>query len=275
MMKALLAVNGASVVRGLRFGARAGLKSMQDAYHAVDPFSTKENSVEKVLLRRIPEKTLGDVIELPESLVIDPRYVMVSADVAAIVALAVAEQPKAALEFGTFYGSGTVNLARNLPQATVHTIDLPPNDEEAQKLIAGRPVDDLDLIESRQLGKAFRGTELEQRIVLHLGDTATYDYGEIRDEVSFFLIDGSHTYEYAKSDTLKSFSLAGERATFVWHDCDDTHPGVTRWLGELVDAQLPLCRIGGTAVACMRAGEREMKEIRRRFVTPVSERQAA
>jgi hypothetical protein len=277
MMKALLAVNGASVVRGVRFGARAGLKSMQDAYHAVDPFSARENSVERTQLRRIPEKRLVDVIDMPETLLIDPRYVGVSGstpvqDVAAILALAVTQRPKAALEFGTFYGSGTVNLARNLPQATVHTIDLPPDQDEAQRLIEGRPVDDLYLIESRQLGKAFRGTEFEKRIVQHLGDTAAYDYGQIRDEVSFFLIDGSHTYEYAKSDTLKAFGLAGEKATFVWHDCDDTHPGVTRWLGELVDAQLPVCRIEGTAVACMRAGEGEMREIRRRFVTPASER---
>ena len=272
VLKAMLALNGASVVRGLRFGPKAGLERMQAAYQAVDPFSAKENSVERVQLRKIPERRLEDVVALPGEIVIDPRYAVVSGstpvqDIIAMVALAIAEQPKAALEFGTFYGSGTAILARNLPGAVVHTIDLPPESETAQSLIEGKPVDDLHLIKGRQLGKAFRGTALEQRIVQHLGDTATYDYSVIRDEVSFFLIDGSHTYEYAKSDTLKAFGLAKGAATFAWHDCDETHPGVTRWLGELVDAGLPVCRIEGTVVACLRVDAALMDEVRRKFLS--------
>lgn len=271
MMKALLAVNGASVVRGLRFGPREALERMQVGYQAVDPFSTKENSVERVQLRKIPERRLDEIVALPDEIAIDPRYAMVSGstpveDVIAIVALAKAQQPKAVLEFGTFYGSGTANLARNLPDAVIHTIDLPPDREAAEKVIEGRPVDDLHLIQGRQLGKAFRGTPLEQRIVQHLGDTAAYDYGVIRDEISFFLIDGSHTYEYAKSDTLKAFGVAQGASMFAWHDCDETHPGVTRWLGELVDAGLPVYRIEGTVVACLRASAAEIAEARRRFV---------
>lgn len=271
LMKAMLAVNGASVVRGVRFGPKAALERMQAAYQAVDPFSAKENRAERVLLGRIPERRLEDVIELPEQIVIDPRYALVSGstpieDVVAIVALAKAQRPKAALEFGTFYGSGTANLARNLPDAVIHTIDLPPEGGVAETLIHGKPVDDLHLIQGRQLGKAFRGTALEQRIVQHLGDTAAYDYSVIQDEVSFFLIDGSHTYEYAKSDTLKAFGVARGGSTFAWHDCDDTHPGVTRWLGELLEAGLPVCRIEGTVVACMRVDEAQMRDVRRRFL---------
>ena len=272
LLKAILAVNGASVVRGVRSGPKAALDRMQAAYQEIDPFSAKENSKEQVLLRRVPQRRLEGVVELPEEIAIDPRYAMVSgstpiADVVAIVALAKAQRPKAVLEFGTFYGSGTANLARNLPEAVIHTIDLPPDGDAAQMLIDGKPVDDLHLIQGRQLGKAFRGTALERRIVQHLGDTAAYDYSVIRDEVSFFLIDGSHTYEYAKSDTLKAFGLAKGPATFAWHDCDETHPGVTRWLGELIDAGLPVCRIEGTVVACMRVDEAQLGEIRRRFVS--------
>ena len=270
LVKAMLAVNGASVVRAVRFGPKEALERMQAGYQAVDPFSAKENSAERVLLRRIPERSLEEIAELPDEIVIDPRYAMVSGstpieDVVAIVALAKAQRPKAVLEFGTFYGSGTANLARNLPEAVIHTIDLPPEGEAAQGLIEGKPVDDLHLIQGRQLGKAFRGTALEKRIVQHLGDTAAYDYSVIRDEVSFFLIDGSHTYEYAKSDTLKALGIAKGAATFAWHDCDETHPGVTRWLGELLDAGLPVCRIEGTVVACMRVGSAELERVRAGF----------
>jgi hypothetical protein len=95
--------------------------------------------------------------------------------------------------------------------------------------------------------------------VQHEGDTAAYDYSVIQDPVSFFLIDGSHTYEYAKSDTLRAFSVASGMSTFVWHDCDAIHPGVTRWLGELIDAGLPVKRIADTVVATLKVDAADMR----------------
>jgi hypothetical protein len=86
----------------------------------------------------------------------------------------------------------------------------------------------------------------------------------IRDRVSFFLIDGSHTYEYAKSDTLNAWKLASGPTTFTWHDCDEVHPGVTQWLGELFDAGLPVSRIAGTIVGCMKVDASD-PEVRARF----------
>ena len=169
----------------------------------------------------------------------------------AIIALAIAQRPKAALEFGTYYGSTTANLALNLPGARIHTLDLPEETSEAQALVDGKPVDDNHLIRDRQLGKCFRSTPLAAQITQHTGDTATYDYSAIADDVSFFLIDGAHTYEYAKGDTLHSFALGKGSCTFVWHDCDPYHPGVTGWLVEMLGAGLPVTRIRNTSVACM------------------------
>jgi len=257
-MKAVVSLSGASVIRALRFGPGAGKKSLEDTYHAVDPFSWLEKLPDRVMLQRIPEVELTEVVPWPEKIEVDLRYTEVSGstpvrDIVAILALAIAQQPRGVLEFGTFWGSATLNLAQNLPQARIHTIDLPPDAASAQSLIEGKPVDDLNLIESRELGKAFRGKECAQRIVQHYGDTAAYDYSVIQDRLSFFLIDGSHTYEYAKSDTLRAIALAQGACTFVWHDCDEIHPGVTRWLGELLDAGLPVQRIAGTVVACMKA----------------------
>ncbi len=254
LLKALLSLNGASVVRALRLGPRQGANSLQRAYQAVDPFSTRERRPELLLVQAIPEIDAAEAFSWPSELKLDLRFADVSGstpirDIVSMLALAVAQQPKAMLEFGTFWGSTTANLALNLPYAVVHTIDLPPDLSEARALTAGKPVDDVYLIESRQLGKAFRGSPLAERIVQHAGDTATYDYSVIRDPMSYFLVDGSHTYEYAKSDTLTSFRLATGRSTIVWHDCDELHPGVTRWLGELIRAGLPVRRIAGTAAA--------------------------
>lgn len=257
LAKTLLALNGASFIRALRFGPRAGARSLQAAYHAIDPLSAKENSTEAVLLKKIPEVTPEQAYISPEEFRLDLRFADISGstpinDLLAFVALAVQQHPAAVLEFGTFWGSTTLNLAKNLPDAVIHTIDLPPDDDEAMRLTTDKPVDDLHLIANRQLGQAFRQSPVGERIVQHGGDTATYDYSGITHPVSFFLVDGSHTYEYAKSDTLVALSLASGRSTLVWHDCDAIHPGVTRWLGELIDAGLPVQRIAGTVVAFLR-----------------------
>jgi len=64
--------------------------------------------------------------------------------------------------------------------------------------------DDLHLIRARQLGEAFRGQPEAARIVQHLGTRPRTILGD-REPLSLFFIDGSHTYEYAKSDTLVSW----------------------------------------------------------------------
>ena len=268
-MKALLALNGASLIRTLRYGPRSLKESLEASYRAIDPFGTAERRPEGAMLRRIPEVPINAIAEWPAEIVLDLRYTEVSGstpirDLVTILALAIKRQPKGMLEFGTFWGSATLNLARNLPNATIHTIDLPPDPSAAQALTRGKPVDDVYLIKSRQLGRAFRGSAVEGRIVQHLGDTAAYDYTVIKDELSFFLIDGSHTYEYAKSDTMRAFALAKGESTLVWHDCDEVHPGVTRWLGELLDAGLPVQRIADTVVACLtvRADDERLQRFR-------------
>jgi hypothetical protein len=66
----------------------------------------------------------------------------------------------------------------------------------------------------------------------------------------FFYIDGSHTYEYVKNDTQRAMSIS-EAKTIVWHDCDASHPGVTKWLREMVDRGHPVSRIAGTNLAVL------------------------
>lgn len=250
--KAILGLNAASIVRTLRSGVKAGKHALAEGYCAVDPFGAHER--ERMPVERIPSTTLREALGEIPSIELDLRWADVDGstpvdDIVAILTLARAQQPEAVLEFGTFFGSATLNLAKNLPNAVIHTIDLPPDPTEAAALTNGQPVDDFHLIASRQLGKAFRDTPYSDRVVQHLGDTARYDYSVIRERLSFFLIDGSHTYEYAKSDSLHSFALAQGRSTFCWHDCDVSHPGVTKWLDELLDAGLPVRRLIGTRVA--------------------------
>lgn len=260
--KDILSLSLASVIRTSLGGLKEGQKSLEDTYRAVSPFSPLKEGAGRRMLERIPVVTLDSMGGIPEQITLDMRYVDVDGatpfrDLIAILALAKNQRPKAALEFGTYFGSTTANLALNLPDAIIHTIDLPEDSTEAASVIEGRPVDDLHLIQGRKLGKSFRGTPLEQRIVQHQGDTATYDYSVIQDPVTVFLVDGSHTYDYARSDTLRCFALAQGESTFMWHDCDCYCLGVTTWLAEMIQAGLPVARVKDTSLACMKIDARD------------------
>ncbi len=265
--KGILSLNLGSVVRTILGGTRQGRQSLEDTYRVVSPFSPLKSGKGAKLVECVPEVSLASLAPVPERLTLDLRYVDVDGatplrDVLAILTLAVAQDPKAALEIGTYFGSTTANLALNLPEAKIHTIDLPEDLGQASALIEGQPVDDEHLIRGRQLGRSFRGTPLEKNIIQHQGDTALYDYSVIGGEVTFFLIDGSHTYEYAKGDTLHCFAIAKGTCSFLWHDCDRYHPGVTSWLIEMIDAGLPVVRVENTSLACMKidAGDPRLRK---------------
>ena len=255
--KDILSLSIASVIRTSLGGFKEGRKSLEDTYRAVSPFSPLKHGAGRKMLEQIPAVSLESLGGMPEQVTLDMRFVDIDGatpfrDLIAILSLAKRQNPKAVLEFGTYYGSTTANLALNFPDATIHTIDLPEDTREAGALIEGQPVNDLHLIRGRKLGKSFRGTPLERNIVQHQGDTARYDYSAIRDRVTVFLIDGSHTYEYARSDTMRSLALAQGESTFMWHDCDCYTLGVTTWLAEMIRAGLPVVRVRDTSLACMK-----------------------
>src|SRR5260370_42657254 len=58
----------------------------------------------------------------------------------AILPLAKNQNPQDALEFGTYFGSTAANLALNLPDARIHTLDLPEDSVEASALVEGKLV---------------------------------------------------------------------------------------------------------------------------------------
>ena len=62
----------------------------------------------------------------------------------------------------------------------------------------------------------------------------------------FVFIDGSHTYEYIRSDTIRCAEAAAGRATFVWHDFDYSHYDVVCYLTEMANAGLLVRHIAPT-----------------------------
>lgn len=262
--KAICGANAATALRLVRYGPKDALRRAVKAYSIINPLQGRSASSSRKLLQSIPEVPLDDIVPSPEPILVDGRYAeaegcMPLHELVRLLAIAKHANPAGVLEIGTYFGSTTLNLALNLPGSKIHTADLPPEYAgEAGEL----PKDDFHLIRSRRVGAAFLGTPQATMITQHFGDTAEYDFGKITDPLDFFFIDGSHTYAYARSDTLRCAEVARSVSTFIWHDCDESHPGVVRWISEMRSAGLPVVRITGTSAAYMKTSVEVLETFR-------------
>ena len=245
----MLGANVASLAVLLRSGPRAFVRVCSEAYWVVRrPFAD---------VGQVPEVTLGEllgdrrpIVTLRASAYEDGM--LPTAEALTLGALLVADQPRCVLEIGTYMGHTTRMMAENMPQAAIHTVDLPEAHHADPSADApGMPKDDFHLIAKRVVGREFRGTPLEGRITQHLADSATWDFRKAGSP-DFFFIDGAHTYEYCKSDSERCFALDTVPATFVWHDCDEIHPGVVRFVMEWRALGRDIRRIRGTPLAYWR-----------------------
>ena len=166
----------------------------------------------------------------------------------ALLALAVAASPKVVLEIGTFMGHTTKLLAMNLPDSIIHSVDLPLDFIPEQDKVAGPKKDDFHLIARREVGREYRGSSCEARIRQHFVDTAAWNFKEAAG-ATFFFIDGSHTYDYCKIDSERCYELCSGKGVFVWHDCDEAHPGVVKALLEWRALGRDVVRIASTPIA--------------------------
>ena len=163
-----------------------------------------------------------------------------------LLSILTVEKPSLVVEFGTFMGHTTLLMANNLVGAEIHTIDLPQDNIETEL-----PKDDLHLITRRVVGREFAGRTTKSDIIQHFGDSATMNM-DFAEGADFFFIDGSHTYAYAKSDTIRCMVYAGKPATFLWHDCDDSHQGVVDALLYFREKGWDIRRIEGTPLAYLK-----------------------
>jgi hypothetical protein len=244
--ESLLGFSPAAFIRGMRFGLRDALRSSRKGFIATHPMVNR-------YLRTIPTRYLEEILGKRSSLITlcVMRYedgTLPTCDAIGLLSLLVAEKPQEVLEIGTYMGSTTRAMAENLPEAIIHTIDLPIDFKLEADEGTNIPKDDFHLIKERIVGKEFKGQPCETRIIQHFGDTAHFDFAELG-RPTFFFIDGSHTYEYCKNDSEKCLALCGGKGTFLWHDCDDSHEGVNRFIQEWRALGRDVVRIEGTALA--------------------------
>jgi hypothetical protein len=235
----MLGLNAVSFIHLIRLDARHFLRACSAAYTAA--------------LKPVPEVSLDEILgdRRPTIRLSVTRYedgMLRSSEAMVLLSILVAEHPKSVLEIGTYMGHTTRQMAENLEAAIIHTVDLPEAFSGECNAKQSLPKDDFHLIKRRVVGREFKGQSGAGRIVQHLADTATWRFEEAG-HPTFFFIDGSHTFEYCKNDSEKCFDLCGGRGVFLWHDCDEIHPEVVRFLLEWRHLGRDIRRISGTALA--------------------------
>jgi len=261
-VKNLMSLNPAALIRLVRFGPKDTWHRLAVSYNDIDPFgdrnathiNAKRNKC-RAEMSLIPEVTLPAIVRGRPTIKVDSTYSYVDgslpwSDIVPLLAVLVDRAPEAVLEIGTFNGYTTRLLALNLPSSTIHSVDLPTS-FSTESDVSPLKKDDFHLITGRSVGNEYRSDPSITNVVQHFGDTVTWNFQDAQG-ATFFFIDGSHTYEYIRNDTEKALAAcSGHNATFIWHDCDEFHPDVVRWLREMITAGHPVRRIAGTHLGIM------------------------
>jgi predicted O-methyltransferase YrrM len=172
-------------------------------------------------------------------------------DLVSLCAMCRILQPKVIFEIGTLYGSAALHLAGNSPDAEVYSLDLGPSE---QPLLSTTLVDDDHVrLHSQARRYHFTGRPEERRIHCLQGDSAKFDFEPWTRKVDLFFIDGAHSYDYVRNDTLKALLCCHPGSIVAWHDYGRVGlNGVSKWLHEFRDQGREIYRVPGGSLAYAR-----------------------
>ena len=157
-------------------------------------------------------------------------------------------KPRVVFEIGTAQGYTAHHFALNTPdKARVYTLDL-PRDRDRQPALPTTLVDSLHIQElSGPERFCFEGSAEAGKITRLSGDSATFDFKPYHGHVDFFFIDGAHSYEYARSDTLNAVACCHPGSVIAWHDYGKASlPGVSRYVDEFTRGRAAYSIPGGS-----------------------------
>ena len=67
---------------------------------------------------------------------------------------------------------------------------------------------------------------MKDRIELIIGDSRDVDLSRFYGQMRMVIVDGGHSYEVAKSDTVHALRMIGPDGVIIWDDYSDYWPGV-------------------------------------------------
>jgi predicted O-methyltransferase YrrM len=178
-----------------------------------------------------------------------------TADIVNLCLLCRALKPATIFEIGTFSGYTALHFALNTPESTrIFTLDLPSDDAIRPKL----PTTTRDQSHVKyskpmrqEMHYAFSDTDVAHKITCLSGDSAEFDFSPYHDKMDLFFIDGAHSYDYVRSDTLNALRCCHQGSVIAWHDYGRSGVnGVSKWLHELAQ-KYEIYSIPGGSLAFM------------------------
>jgi hypothetical protein len=138
-------------------------------------------------------------------------------------------------EFGTFFGSTTLNLALNSPaDAEVFTLDLTP--EEATGLEQDPADAPLTQMHFERTAMEFEGLSAKHQIRELSGNSLAFDFSPWQDSIDLVFVDGGHDYATVRKDTESALYMLRKKepGCIFWHDYRNPDcSGNTYFLEEL------------------------------------------
>lgn len=177
---------------------------------------------DRAALVQIPARRAAGGVTLLETFVIAAALRIVAA--------------RSIFEFGTYFGSTTLNLAQNTPEeGRVFTLDL---DMDQAEVVKQHPAD-VQFTRTHLASKKvldFLGSPIENKIKMLSGDSTEFDFSPWESSIDLCFIDGGHDVITATCDTENALRMARKDAPscIVWHDYHNwDYPGLTQYLDEL------------------------------------------
>jgi len=175
-------------------------------------------------------------------------------DVLYLALLARVLAPKTVFEIGTLHGYTALLFALNTPpETTVYTLDL-PLDAQIAPALSTTVVDNAHVASHARVSQYLYETHPAGSKVRQLyGDSARFDFSPYHDAVDLFFVDGAHSYEYVRSDSLRALSCVHGGGVIAWHDYGRWGVnGVSRWLHELARTGREIYRLPGSSLAILK-----------------------
>jgi hypothetical protein len=182
-----------------------------------------EGSVEQILLGNLSD---GGSWFTPV-----PSYAI---DIVSLCLICRLLRPKKVFEIGTLTGYTSFHFALNTPEdAHVFTLDLPKSIRTEPQLKTDYADDTGIERHAKAQCYCFENTPPASKITMLVGDSAGFDFTPYHGQVDFFFIDGAHSYEYVRSDTLNALKCCHAGSVIAWHDFGRVVvDGVAKWVTE-------------------------------------------
>jgi predicted O-methyltransferase YrrM len=215
--------------------------------------------------RGVPEASVADILGAGDTSVVhlgnlrgEHWFGPVGSYAIDIVSLCLISQiikPRVVFEIGTLNGYTALHFALNSPpEALVYTLDLPRDVVQHGAATLATTLADEGHIRANagRTTYCFTGTPPEPKIRPLFGDSATFDFSPYHGSVDLMFVDGAHSYEYVRSDTLRAMACVRAGGVICWHDFGRAGVnGVSRWLREFRAQGNPVYCVPGGSLAFM------------------------